>query len=73
MPLDRIRRGADTLSHVSPTDRDLLLRVQKQLRENEASLRMGREELRRVRPEMERSARVARLALRQLRASGVLR
>jgi hypothetical protein len=54
-------------------DQDLLIRVQKQLQDNEVALRIARDELRRRRPEMERSLKVARQALSQLRAAGVAR
>ena len=73
MTLDRTRPGADTLSRMSSSDRELFERVQRQLRENEASLRAAREQARRRRPEVERSNRIAANALRQLRAAGVLR
>lgn len=73
MTLDRTLAVADTLSYVTVSDRDLLLRVQRQLRENEVSLRAAREQMRRRQPEVERSKRVAAAALRRLRAAGVLR
>lgn len=73
MTLDRSQGAADTLSGVTASNRELILRVQQQLRDNEASLRAAREQMRRRRPEVERSNRVAATALRQLRAAGVLR
>lgn len=73
MPLDGTNAATDTLSHMSPADRDLVARVQRQLRDNEVSLRLAREQLRRDRTDMERSSRIARDALRHLRAAGVLR
>lgn len=53
-------------------DRDLAVRVERQLQENEATLRVARDFQRRQ-PEIERAMRSARLALRQLRTAGLLR
>lgn len=63
------RRAADTLSDVSPSDHELLARVEKRLRENEAALRAARVESRQLKVNVERTARVARHALEQLRVA----
>lgn len=54
---------------VSPSDHELLARVEKQLRENEAALRAARDESRQLKVNVERTARVARHALEQLRVA----
>lgn len=69
MPLDPDRSPTDTLSYMSPADRELFERVRKQLRDNEVTLKTARDESRRLRPEVERSVKVARYALDQLRAT----
>ena len=73
MTLDRTEEAVDTLRNVTESDRDLLLRVQRQIRDNEAALRASRELTRRRLPEVERAKRIAASAVKQLRASGLLR